>query len=245
MLDTRFHVVLDGAVAFRARGEGREPDPVTVATLAELAGADGVSLRLRSDLRGVQDRDLRLLRETLRTRLDLALAPAADLVSTAFDARPHRVTLVPEARDAPDAGGLDVRLLKDALRAHVDHLHDADIEVAGRIEPDLEQVKALHRVNVDVAVLYAGHFARASTRKERRLELTRLGDAVTTAARLNLKVAVGGGLDLAACEELARLPHVEEFHVGHACLARAMLLGMERSVRDFLAAISRGRVRGG
>jgi pyridoxine 5-phosphate synthase len=244
MLDARFHVALDGVVAWRARGDGREPDPVAVAMLAELAGADGVSLRLRTDLRAAQERDLRLLRETLRTRLDLALAPAADLVATAFDARPHRVTLVPEQREEADAGGLDVRLLRDALKGHVDHLHDADIEVAGRIEPDLEQVKALHRVDVDVAVLHSGHFARATTSKERRLELARIADAATTAARLDMRVAVAGGLDLAAVEELARLAHVEEFHVGHAALTRALLLGMERAVRDFVAAIARGRQRG-
>lgn len=242
-MDARLHLVLDGVVAFRARREGGDPDPVAVALLAELAGADGVSLRLREGRGG--ERDLRLLRETLRARLDLALAPAADLVGTAFDARPHRVTLVPEARgDAEGAGGLDVRLLKDALRSHVNHLHDADIEVAARIEPDLEQVKALHRIDADVAVIHAGQLRRATTRRERRFELTRIADAATTAARLDLRVAVAGGLDLQTVEELARLPHVEEFHVGHACLARALLLGVERAVRDFLAAIARGRQLG-
>ncbi|MCA9540320.1 MAG: pyridoxine 5'-phosphate synthase [Myxococcales bacterium] len=209
---------------------------------AELAGVDCLSYDLRAVPRAEAHRDVRLLRETISGRLDLALAPSPDLLDVAFDLRPDRLTLVPERREGGAAiGGLDAQMLRDALRKQVVHLHDADLEVAVRIEPELEQVKALHRSEVDVAVLNAGTYLQARGGAARRLERSRLADAAALAARLKLRVAVAGDLDLAAVEALAREPHVTEFHLGHAGIARALLRGMDRAVADFAAAIERGR----
>jgi pyridoxine 5-phosphate synthase len=243
-MEARLHLALDTVATFRSMRQTRDPDPVVVASLAELSGVQGLFLLMREDRRQAQERDLRLLRETCAATLDLGLAPTGDLVGIAFDLRPDRVTLVPDSREAHGHhGGLDVQLLKEALRKHVQHLHDAEIEVAVRIEPDLEQVKALHRVDADVAVLNTEPFSRAQTRRDRAHELTRLADAAATAARLKVRIAVGGGLDLGTTEEIARIPHVGEFHLGHACIARSVLLGIERAVGDFRAAVERGRNR--
>jgi pyridoxine 5-phosphate synthase len=243
-MDARFTLNLDGVVAIRGLRGTREPDPVAVALLAELAGAHGISISVRDDRRGGQERDLRMLRESVTTHFDLRLSPAADLVALAFDTRPDRVTLVAERREGESsAAGLDVQLLRDALRKHVQHLRDADVEIAFSIAPDLDQVKAAHRLDADALVLNATGFAGATSPQERRMELTRLLDAATTAARLGMRVSVGGGIDLRGVEEIARIPHATEFQVGQACLARALLVGVERGVRDFLAAIARGRQR--
>jgi pyridoxine 5-phosphate synthase len=228
-MDARFTLNLDGVVAIRSLRGGREPDPVAVALLAQLAGAHGLSLSVRDERRGGQERDLRMLRES---------------VSLAFDTRPDRVTLVSERREGESsAAGLDVHLLRDALRKHVQHLRDADVEIAFCIAPDLDQVKAAHRLDADAVVLTANAYAAAGTPQERRLELTRLLDAATTAARLGIRVAIGGGIDLRRVEEVARIPHATEFQVGQACLARSLLVGVERGVGDFIAAIGRGRQR--
>lgn len=240
-MDARLHLHLDTVFGFRRLEEGaRTPDPVAVALMAELAGVDGLGAQARDDVQP----DLGRLRDSVSGYLEFGLVPAADLVSTAFDLRPDRVTLVPENWEgAGRLGGLDAHVLKDALKKHVDHLRDADVEVAVRIEPNLDQVKALHRLGVDVAVLFAGGFTGARTSDERRFELTRVRDAASLAARLGMRTAAIGGLDLRAVETLGRLPHIDEFHVGHACLARAMLRGVERAIADFRAAIERGRRR--
>lgn len=243
-MDARFSLNLDGVVAIRALRGGRAPEPVAVALLAELAGAHGLSITAREDRRGGQERDLRMLRESVTTHFDLRITPTAELVATAFDTRPDRVTLIAERREGEtSAAGLDIQLLRDALRKHVQHLRDADVEIAFSIVPDLDQVKAAHRLDADAIVLHAGGYSAAQAPQDRRLELTRLHDAAITAARLGLRVAIGGGLDLRGAEEVARIHHATEFQVGQACLARALLVGVERGVGDFLAAIARGRQR--
>ncbi len=242
MRDVRLHLGLDAVTALRALGGGRNPDPLATAMMAELAGADSVYLQLRDDRRLTRDRDVRLLRESLGVHLDVVLSPTADLVGTAFDVRPDRVTLAPETRDPPAMlGALDAHLLKDALRKHVDHLRDADIEIGVRVAPGLEQIKSLHRVDVDVVVIHTAQYARAETPQERKAELTRIADSATLARRLNLQIAVGGALDLSGVEALSRLPEIDEVHVGHAIVSRATLVGMQQAVRDFREATVRGR----
>lgn len=244
-MDARLHLHLDPFVALRALDPaGRDPQPVSVAILAELAGVDGVSLRLRDERHAAHERDVHLLRESVSTRLDLGLSPVADLVTRAFDLRPDRVTLVPERAEGDGIlRGLDAHVLKDALKKHVLHLRDADLQVAVRVEPTLDQVKALHRLDADAVVLVAAGYMTARTASERRMERARINDAAVLAARLGLSVALDGGLNLRALESLASIAQIEEFHVGHALAARAMLTGLERAVHDFRGAIDRGRRR--
>ncbi|MEZ4467911.1 MAG: pyridoxine 5'-phosphate synthase [bacterium] len=240
-MDARLYLSLDDAIAWRGLREAGGPEPVALAVLAELAGGDGIVVSLKEGPRALRPRDLVLLRQSVTTRLTLDIPPTADIVSAAFDIRPDRVTLVPEHRDGA-VGGLDAHVLKDALKKHIGHLHDADVEVGVRIEPALEQVKALHRLDVKVAILATGRYA-AARGLERRQELARLVDAAALAQRLGLSVALSGGLGLASIEVLMAAARFSEVHVGHACLARAMLKGLEGSVADFLAAMDRGQRR--
>ncbi|MCA9548207.1 MAG: pyridoxine 5'-phosphate synthase [Myxococcales bacterium] len=244
-MDARLHLHLDSVAAFRDLRDGaRTPETVAVALLAELAGIDGLALRVDETRRDQLVHDVQLLRTGTQARLELGLAPTADLVTTAFDLRPDRVTLVPDRMDGSGIlGGLDVHVLKDALKKHVNHLRDADVEVAVRVAPSLDQVKAIHRLDARVVCLVTAGYVTARTPAERRMELTRLQDAAVLARRLGLRVAVVGGLDLRAVEALAAVAAIDEFHVGHACVARGILRGIERAVDDFRTAIERGRQR--
>lgn len=244
-MDARLHLHLDPFVALRSLDPAlRDPQPSAVAILAELAGIDGVALSLRDARSAIQERDVHLLRESVSTRFDLALSPVADLVTRAFDLRPDRVTLVSERMEEDGlALGLDAHVLKEALKKHIGHLRDADLQVAVRVEPGLEQIKALHRLDVHAVVLVTSGYVTARTASERRIERARLQDAAVLAARLGLSVGIEGGLDLRALEQLATIAPVEEFHVGHALASRAMLIGIERAVQDFRAALDRGRRR--
>lgn len=239
-MDARFYVSLDPVVSFRKLAERGGPEPVAAAVLAELAGADGLVIGLAEGDRGMRPRDLAQLRQSVNTRMCVDLPPTADVVSAAFDIRPDRVTLVPERRERGGiVSGLDAHVLKDALKKHVGHLTDADVEVGVRIDPALEQIKALHRLSADIAVLNTYRFV-ASRGAERRTELARIVDAAALADRLGIKVAVSGGLDMAVAEQLAQSAPIDEFHVGHACFARALLKGLEGAVADFISAIERG-----
>lgn len=242
-MNARFFLSLDPVVGFRQLSHHGGPEPVAAAVIAELAGVDGLLIGISEGERGMRPRDLAQLRQSVHTRMCVDLPPTADVVSAAFDIRPDRVTLVPEGRDRRGAGGgLDAHVLKDALKKHVGHLTDADVQVGVRVDPALEQIKALHRLNADVAVLNAWRFI-AARGSERRTELGRIVDAAALAERLGIKVAISGGLSLATVEEVAQRAHIDEFHVGHACFARAMLKGLEGAVRDFLAAIARGALK--
>jgi pyridoxine 5-phosphate synthase len=244
--DLRLHLALEAAAAFRRQGMGGGPNTVRLALLAELAGVDWIGYDLRGPDREDAERDVRLLRACIEGRLNVAMAPGPEVLEVAFNVRPDRVTLVPERREGgAKLAGLDARLLKDALRKQILHLREADIEVGVQIEPDLEQVKALHRSEAQVAVLYTGAWVRASTEADRGAERRRLVDATDLAARLKMRVAMIGGLDLASVEALASSANLSELHVGHACLARGLALGVERAVSDFQAALRRGRASQG
>ncbi len=244
-METKLYLNLDAVIELRTLGGGTQPDPVAVAMLAELGGADGVSLQLGAGSAAIRERDGRLLRSSLSGRFDLLLSPAADVVDVAFDLRPDRVVLVPERRGGRGHGGLDANLLKDALAKHIEHLHSADLEVGVRIEPAIDQVKALHRADADAAILSTAllmsmeHGSGRSAARE--AELRRIVDAANLATRLGLRVAVQGGLNLEVLSELAHCSDIQEFHVGHACLARALLRGVEKSVGDFVHALERAR----
>ena len=217
---------------------------MSVALLAELAGANCISYDLRATDRNDAERDARLLRACLAGRLDIVVASGPDLMDLAFSLRPNRLSLAPERREGGGgAGGVDAHMLRDSLKRQVLHVRDAGIEVGVRIDPDLDQCKALHRAEADVAVLNCDAFVRARTAQEKSAETTRISDAATLASRLGLRVAIVGDIDLVGIESLARIPHVGEFQVGHACLARGMLRGIEQAVVDFGQAIDRGRRR--
>jgi len=243
-MDVRFVLQLDAVERLRAQWGARDPDTVAVAVLAQLAGVRGLSISAR-DLRGRGlPTELRGLCEVARVPLDVRLTPGADLAAVAFDIRPQRVTLVGERREAArSAATLDVQVLREALRKPLQALRDAEVQVACLIEPDLDQVKAVHKLDADAVVLDTHAFALARAPREREAELTRVADAANLAARLGLSVAASGALDLLSAAAVAGCAAIVEVQVGGACVAHAVLVGLDRAVRDFDEALARGRRR--
>ncbi|MEE2756810.1 MAG: pyridoxine 5'-phosphate synthase [Myxococcota bacterium] len=242
-MDAQLHLAVDAAAMFRRVGDGVNPSTVSVALLAELAGADAISYDIRVGERNDAEKDGRLLRDSLTGRFEVVAAAGPDLMDVAFALRPDRLTLAPELRDGGVSGGIDAHMLKDALRRQVLLLKDAGIMVGVRIEPELEQCKALHRSEVDFAVLNCSAYLRAKSSQERATELARISDAANLAAKLGMRVGVVGDIDLVNVEKLARIAQIDEFQVGHACIARGILRGIEQAVGDFTRAVERGRRR--
>jgi pyridoxine 5-phosphate synthase len=242
MAPARLGVNVDHVATLRQSRRTAYPDPVAAAMLAELAGADQITLHLREDRRHVQERDLTLLRRTVTTRLNLEMAATQDMVKIAYEVKPDVVTLVPERREElTTEGGLDVVGGRDALRRVVKTLRDAEIKVSLFIDPDLDQVKAAHRAEAEVVEFHTGRYCDARLAPDRGRELSRLVDACKAASKLGFEVAAGHGLNYRNVEPVAALPEVEELNIGHAIVARAVLVGFERAVREMKELLQRAR----
>ncbi|MBW6508373.1 MAG: pyridoxine 5'-phosphate synthase [Desulfuromonadales bacterium] len=217
-----------------------EPDPVAAAVLAELAGAHGITVHLREDRRHIQDRDVEVLRKTIKTRLNLEMAATEEMVAIALKTQPDIVTLVPEGRhELTTEGGLDVNLLKTGLKQKIALLQQAGISVSLFIEAEMEQIKASHRVGADMVEIHTGTYCEMRTEKERLEQLRRIELAGAAARKLGMRVSAGHGLNYRNVSAVAALPGFEEFNIGHSIVARASLVGMERAVREMLVLIKR------
>ncbi len=222
------------ATVRQARGV-KEPDPVTAAAIAELAGADGIVVHLREDRRHIQDRDVRLLRQTIKTKLNLEMAATSEMQQIALEIKPHMVTLVPERRqELTTEGGLDVGLHKETLKPFIETIRAQGIAVSLFINPDLEQVKASHWVGADFVEIHTGIFSDAETLESRETEFERILDAVKLASKLGLGVNAGHGLDYRNITWFKGIREIEEFSIGHSVVARAVLVGFERAVREMV-----------
>ncbi len=223
----------------QARGVA-EPDPVAAAMLAELAGAHGITVHLREDRRHIQDRDVELLRKTVMTRLNLEMALTDEMIAFALRVVPDAVTLVPEGRhELTTEGGLDVNLMRSTLKQKIALLHQAEIVVSLFVEPNVEQVKASHRVGADYIEIHTGTYCEVSSKKDRREQLQRIEMAISAARKLGLGVNAGHGLNYQNVGPVAALSGIEEFNIGHSIVSRAALVGMERAVREMLALLQR------
>lgn len=241
-MTARLGVNIDHVATVRQARRARYPDPVAAAALAELGGAEQITLHLREDRRHIQDRDLKLLRETCQTLLNLEMAASAELVKIAFEVKPDVSTLVPERREElTTEGGLDVIGQRDALRKVVRTLRDAEIEVSLFIDPDLDQVRAAHKVDAQRVELHTGSYAEARGERQRAQELGRLVDCAKVASKLGLAVAAGHGLNYENVQPVARIEEVVELNIGHSIVARAVLVGMEQAVRDMVELMRRAR----
>ena len=224
----------------RYRGLGRgEPDPVEAARICEQAGAHGITAHLREDRRHIQDRDVKLLRETVRTRLNLEMANVPEMVRLAIELKPDIVCVVPERRqEVTTEGGLDAVGQRDTLTVTCRQLTEAGIEVSLFIAPDLDQVEASAQVGAGFVELHTGSFAEHYHSKgERQVEIERLISAAERAHRLGLKVNAGHGLN---CENLALLhlvPHLVELNIGHSIVSRAVFVGLPSAIREMLRAM--------
>jgi len=242
MVPARLGVNVDHVATLRQSRRTIYPDPVAAAMLAELAGADQITIHLREDRRHIQERDLSILRRTVATRLNLEMAATQEMVKIAYEAKPDVATLVPERREElTTEGGLDVVSGRDALRRVVKTLRDAEIRVSLFIDPDLDQVKAAHRAEAEIVEFHTGRYCDARLAADRRRELSRTVDACKAAAKLGLEVAAGHGLNYQNVRPIAALPEIEELNIGHAIVARAVLVGFERAVREMKDLIAKAR----
>jgi len=237
----RLGVNVDHVATLRQARRAAYPDPVAAALLAELGGADQITIHLRDDRRHIQDRDLQVMRKTVATRLNLEMAATPEMVKIAYEVHPDEVTLVPERREElTTEGGLDVVRAKEAVGKVVKTLRDADIPVSLFIDPDLDQVKAAHRVEAQMVEIHTGRYCEARLPADRRRELARIVDTAKAAAKLGLQVAGGHGLNYQNVLPVAAVAEIEELNIGHAIVARAVLVGMERAVREMKDLLSHG-----
>jgi pyridoxine 5-phosphate synthase len=231
----RLHVNIDHVATLRQARGTSYPDPVWAATLCELAGAHGITCHLREDRRHIQDRDLELLRQTVRTVLNLEMAATGEMQRIAQKLEPDVCTLVPEKREERTTeGGLDVVGGGEALAGAVGALHGAGIHVSLFIDPTLPQIRAAAALKVSRVELHTGHYTEARGAAA-GLELDRLANAAEEALSLGVHVAAGHGLDYPNVAAVAKIPGIEELNIGHAIVARAVFVGLERAVRDMVA----------
>lgn len=212
-----------------------EPDPVTAAAIAELAGADGITVHLREDRRHIQDRDVEILRQTVKTRLNLEMALTDEMVAIALRILPDAVTLVPEGRhELTTEGGLDVSLLQSTLKQKIALLKQAGIVVSLFVEPDLDQIRCCHKVGADYIEIHTGTYCDVKTDAERKEQLKRIEIAISAAKKLGIGVNAGHGLDYRNIHPVLALNGIEEFNIGHSIVSRAVLVGMDQAVREML-----------
>ncbi len=229
----RLGVNVDHVATIRQARRGIKPDPIAAAVIAELAGADSIIVHLREDRRHIQERDLRLLREIIQTRLNLEMASTQEIVKIALDVKPDMVTLVPERREElTTEGGLEVVLNKETLKHTVSLLHDAGITVSVFIEPDLNQIKACHAVAVDCIEIHTGSYARLWSKEEEESELERITNAVRFGKKLGLKIHAGHGLNYHNVIRIVQIRDIEELNIGHSIISRAVFVGLERAVNE-------------
>lgn len=233
-------VNVDHVATIRQARGGSEPDPVAAAAIAELAGADGITIHLREDRRHIQERDVILLRKTIQTRLNLEMAPTDDMVGIALKVLPDAVTLVPEKREElTTEGGLDVSLHRLLIKKQVELLRQGGITVSLFVDPDIEQIKMSHRVGADFIEIHTGTYCDAKKAEMRKSELAKIETGIRAGRKLGLGVNAGHGLDYWNVRDVVALGGVDEFNIGHSIISRAVLVGMDRAVRE-MAALVRG-----
>ncbi len=242
----RLFINIDHVATVRQARRTDEPDPVRAAVLAELGGADGITVHLREDRRHVQDRDVRLLQETVRTGLNFELAAAGDVLGLAEEIAPMAATLVPEKREeVTTEGGLDVGSaearapLNQALR----RLESRGVRTSLFVDPDRQALDDAAKLRPHAVELHTGEFANARGDDAKQVELARLAQAAAHAHSLGLAVHAGHGLTYENATPVAALPHVEELNIGHSVVARAVFVGMERAVREMKEIVERAPAR--
>lgn len=226
-------VNIDHVATIRQARQTVEPDPVAAAALAELAGADGITVHLREDRRHIQDRDVRLLRQTVRTHLNLEMAATDEMVAIALDLKPDYVTLVPERRqEVTTEGGLNVSADIERIGHVVTALQGADIPVSLFIDAESTQIQAAAKVTAKFIELHTGPYAEATNQSEQERYLDLLRHSCRQARSLGLRVNAGHGLTYWNTYPVSCIEGMEELNIGHSIISRAVLVGMERAVRE-------------
>ena len=234
----RFTLNVDHIATLRnARGE-TQPDPVTAALIAEQAGVDGIVFHLREDRRHINERDVRLLRELVTTKLDFEMAPVREIIKIACDVGPELATLVPEKRqELTTEGGLNIIDNTSLIKSTIEELHDADIDVSVFIEPEIAQIDASAETGADFIEIHTGVFANALTEEEQFDELERIRGAAKHAKKLGLGVNAGHGLNYQNIKIFRELEDIDEVSIGHAIIARAVIVGIEEAIKEMIKLI--------
>jgi pyridoxine 5-phosphate synthase len=232
-------VNIDHVATVREARKTNEPDPVWAASLAELGGADGITLHLREDRRHIQDRDLHLLRQTVTVKLNLELACDDDVLRIACEAKPHQATLVPERREeVTTEGGLDAAGQYDRVADAVKRLRDAGIVTSLFLDPDERQINAAKQMGAEAVELHTGAYAHATAKFAGQPELEALRNAARHVVDAGLTLHSGHGLTYRNVQPIAAIPHMGELNIGHSIVARAIMVGLEQAVRDMKRLIS-------
>ena len=233
-------VNIDHVATIRNSRGGREPDPITAAHLCELAGAEGIVCHLREDRRHIKDRDLELLRETVKTKLDLEMAASSEIVRIALTTKPDLVTFVPERRqELTTEGGLDVKSQRVRMKDIVSMFHDGGIPVSLFVDPKQEQIEAAKEVGADIIEIHTGEYANAGSENEIQKRLLEVQKAALLGKTLGLGVNAGHGLDYINAGSVVAIKEIDEVSIGHAIITRALFVGIDRAVKQMLAIVKR------
>jgi len=231
----RLAVNVDHVATVREARGIDEPDPVLAAGIAELAGADGIICHLREDRRHIHDRDVRLLRQTVKTRLNLEMAAVDEMIDIAREILPDLITLVPERRqELTTEGGLDVAGDPDRYRNVVQRVKEKGILVSFFVDPEPSQIEASRAAGGDIVEIHTGHYAEAASEAEAEEQFKRIARAVETASALELEISAGHGLNYTNIKRFAGLSSITEYSIGHAIVSRAVLVGMDCAVREMI-----------
>ena len=231
----KFSINVDHVATLRnARGEV-QPDPVTFALMAEQFGVDGIVVHLREDRRHINDRDVRLLRELITTKLDLEMAATDEIIKIACEIQPELATLVPEKRqELTTEGGLNVIDNLSHIKKAIITLHESEIPVSLFVEPDINQIDAAVEINADIVELHTGTYANAIDEDEMYDELERIRQAAKHAKKLGLGVNAGHGLNYLNIKEFKAIEDIDEVSIGQAVIARAIFVGVEKAVIEMI-----------
>lgn len=232
----RLNVNIDHVATLRQARRGSDPDPLTAAFIAEMAGASGIVAHLREDRRHAQIRDIELLRKTVKTKLNMEMAATEEMIGIALTIRPDMVTLVPERREEiTTEGGLDVCGSFNSINTAVKTLRDEGMFVSLFIDPDQKQIGASREVNADMVELHTGSYAEAKNYDDKYGEIAKIMESVDKSLSAGLRVAAGHGLNYFNVTGIASIEGIEELNIGHSIISRAVLVGMDRAVRDMIS----------
>lgn len=224
---------IDHVATIRQARGGIEPDPVAAAVIAELAGADAITVHLREDRRHINDRDVKLLKQTINTRLNLEMAANEEMQKIALELYPYSVTLVPEKRqELTTEGGLDVLSQKDYLKEFIKPIIDKGIIVSLFVDPDFKQVDAGAQTGAQFIELHTGQYAEAFNKIEEEPAFRNLRNAANLACELGLRINAGHGLNYQNVKRILTIKNMEELNIGHSIISRSVLVGLERAVKD-------------
>ena len=231
-------VNVDHVATLREARGAKYPEPVAAAIAAETAGADGVVVHLREDRRHIHERDVRILRQIVKTKLILEMAATTEMLGIALDIKPEVVTLVPEKREElTTEGGLDIITHKNNIKDAVATLKNNGIDVCIFIDPDLDQIKTAHRIDADMIEIHTGAFCDATSEHKKTAEFSRIVDAAKIGNKLKLGVNVGHGICYNSIKAFKGLNEISEFSIGHSIISRAILTGMDQAVKDMVQLI--------